>query len=164
MRMHRSSALRSPNNNACKGLNLFLSHPAPKHSSHSAHGYTRHFKRSYRGPIYSLSTPSPASPTVYAGISNGLSRLDFLSTDDLTGPSSWYKQNICLDLDKCTTPSREADYGIVGLSGYERPESPSTSVLSPLRDQKSFSSLSYTDTDGLSSGWDRRWEKVQRSS
>lgn len=41
----------------------------------------------YRGSIYSLSSPSPSSPTIYAGIANHVIRLDFLSTDDIRNGS-----------------------------------------------------------------------------
>lgn len=41
--------------------------------------------RRYRGPVYSLVTPSSVSSTVYAGIEGGVTRLDFVCTDDLSG-------------------------------------------------------------------------------
>ncbi|KAJ4513710.1 hypothetical protein HRR75_004290 [Exophiala dermatitidis] len=41
----------------------------------------RRFNR-YRGSVYSLSSPSSMSPTVYAGIENHVLQLDFVSTDD----------------------------------------------------------------------------------
>ena len=161
MRMHHHD-----DKNTSKDFSLFLSHTPPKRNN-SVQGYTRPSKRAYRGAIYSLSTPSPSSPTIYAGVSNGVCRLDFVSTDDLT-IGQWYRQNTSLNiLGNCQTASREASYGMVNLSGYERPEPwDYTSSLSPLRDQRPFSSLVYSDEEHrqvLNTGWDQRWEEVRKS-
>ncbi|KIX02161.1 uncharacterized protein Z518_08100 [Rhinocladiella mackenziei CBS 650.93] len=42
----------------------------------------QHRGMNYRGSVYSLSSPSPSSPTIYAGIENHVLRLDFVATDD----------------------------------------------------------------------------------
>lgn len=149
-----------------RDFSLFLSHGAPKRNIHSAHGYGRPSYRSYRGAIYALSAPSPTSPSVYAGISNGVYRLDFTSTDDLTGScGEWYRENASLDANICKTGLREANYGIIQLSGYERPD-PETTAMLPLRNQRPYSSLVYSKgeyQDEQSTGWDRRWEKPRKS-
>lgn len=67
-----------------RDINIFLTptinhrerlwRPLPRHPSHRS--------QRYRGSVYSLSSPSPSSPTVYAGIENHVLQLDFVSTDD----------------------------------------------------------------------------------
>lgn len=88
-----------------RGLNIFLSLPVPRNRSpvtpipivitNSTYPYTagggggggRNHPASrlerYRGSIYSLSTPTPYSPTVYVGIDRSVMQLDFHSTDDV---------------------------------------------------------------------------------
>jgi WD40 repeat protein len=104
----------------------------------------------YRGAIYSLSAPSSASPSVYAGVENHVIELDFVSTDDVQrsrhNPSAFG-----LDL------GRETKEQILNLSCYERPRAGhelTDTVL--LRNQVSWN-ISRLD-DGLTEeGWDERW-------
>lgn len=119
-----------------KDFSLFLSHRPPKVVSNGR----RHFNstRSYRGAIYALSTPSPSSPTVYAGISDGVFRLDFASTDDLTGSCrSWFDEILSLDINM-DGKSRDR---VLEMSGYERPDPDDFTTVSRLRTQRPFWSL-----------------------
>lgn len=104
----------------------------------------------YRGAVYSLSAPSPASPTVYAGVENHIIQLDFVSTDDL-------------QLGRLKMLGFEADLGkgsqeqILNLSCYERPrtghESTDTVLL---RNQVSWN-RSRLEDGSTEDGWDERW-------
>ena len=116
----------------------------------------------YRGAIYSLSSPSPTSSTIYAGITDHVMQLDFVSTDDI------YKDG--------TLPSnldipRAPDTNMLHLSCYERPrqgrESTDTVLL---RHQRPWNDVvaACTDMNGDSNGrspgrltpepgWDERW-------
>lgn len=104
----------------------------------------------YRGAIYSLSAPSSASPTVYAGIENHVIQLDFVSTDDIQKG----RQNLSsfgLDV------GRESKEQILNLSCYERPrpahESTDTVLL---RNQVTWNRSRLED--GITEdGWDERW-------
>lgn len=115
----------------------------------------------YRGSVYSLSSPSPSSPTVYAGIENHVLRLDFLSTDD-------YMSGRAGQLDPSLGLYDKTNH-VLNLSCYERPRERHEStdpVL--LRKQVSLSSNGRKDSttgtqtgSGLHSeaepGWDERW-------
>lgn len=98
----------------------------------------------YRGSIYSLSSPSPSSPTVYAGIENHVIQLDFVSTDDCIlkrgGAHHVLDQRPILD-----------------LSCYERPrkgyESTDTVLL---RKQAEWKQCWQTRAEA-ETGWDERW-------
>jgi WD40 repeat protein len=104
----------------------------------------------YRGAIYSLSSPSPASPTVYAGVENHIIRLDFVSTDDVQKG----RQNLsAFGFDHENGTKRQ----ILNLSSYERPrtghESTDTVLL---RNQSGWNSSRLKE--GLTEhGWDERW-------
>ena len=121
----------------------------------------------YRGSVYSLSTPSPTSPTVFAGIENYVIQLDFTSTDDVTGRRS---KSFGFGLGI----SDEAREDILNLSCYERPR-PSHESTDPilLRKQVDWPQLesarnakrngwnynhASNSTDGeAEGGWDERW-------
>jgi WD40 repeat protein len=100
----------------------------------------------YRGSVYSLSSPSSSSPTVYAGISNHVLQLDFLSTDDVR--RGWHT----LDHPQSnTTP-------VIDLSCYEQPRRGREStdpVL--LRKQQPLVTALAAKTKSADDGWDERW-------
>lgn len=118
----------------------------------------------YRGAIYSLCSPSPLSPTVYAGITDGVVRLDFMSTDDLTGScGDWYREMIDIDLEIQEDRTTYNPERVLDLSGYERPEPDDTTTTSPLRTQKRFAYIDETNIKNEQlTGWDRRWNPMER--
>jgi WD40 repeat protein len=104
----------------------------------------------YRGPVYSLSAPSPASPTVYAGVENHVIQLEFVSTDDM--------QKARRELPAFgLVREKGSKEQILNLSCYERPrtghESTDTVLL---RNQVNWNTPHLGD--GLTEdGWDERW-------
>ncbi|OXV06883.1 hypothetical protein Egran_05357 [Elaphomyces granulatus] len=147
-----------------KDFSIFLRHnhpPAAVNRGHRRGGrLNRSLNRYYSGPIYSMSSPSPSSATVYAGVLDGIFRLDFASSDDLTGAHGrWYHDNLALDLNM--KKSAPLDERILEISGYERP-GPETRGISPkLMVQKEFGDI--TDKDVINeqnTGCDRRWERL----
>ncbi|KAL1854623.1 hypothetical protein Plec18170_004714 [Paecilomyces lecythidis] len=145
-----------------RDFSIFLSHRPPiVINSGRLHPRTN---RTYRGPIYTMSSPSPSSATIYAGIVDGVVRLDFASTDDLTGPcSDWYDTNLALDLN--TGKSASASHRVLDLSGYERPSPEEIGRSARLRTQKAFHELK--DDDVLherETGWDRRWKRLEEDA
>ncbi|KAJ5678771.1 hypothetical protein N7462_007015 [Penicillium macrosclerotiorum] len=152
-----------------KDFNIFLSaQPPPHFNRHITSRPIRRAAYPYRGPIYSMSTPSPSSPTVYTGVAGGLVRLDFASTDDLTGPSKeWFDHNLDLRIDLGT--NREQPSVPVGdevafkVAGYERPHPDDLTTTSKLRKQHNFWHVSpENDHSDAESGWDRRWEALEK--
>ncbi|KAH8428010.1 uncharacterized protein LDX57_005715 [Aspergillus melleus] len=146
-------------------LTMFLSYPPPHAQGFSNPGRARgRATRNYRGPIYNMSSPSLLSPTIYAGIEDAVVRLDFVSTDDLTGPrQSWYQELIDLDLSIENNPAT-LDH-VLNLSGYERPDPRNTTHLPPLRTQQPFRAVGDDDVANESAtGWDRRWTRVETGS
>ena len=99
----------------------------------------------YRGSIYSLSSPSPSSRTIYAGIENHVIQLDFVNTDDCIAN----RGGIVDTLD---------DRPILNLSCYERPrkgfESTDTVLLRKQWDW-SRALLKHEETEP---DWDERWQ------
>lgn len=132
-----------------KDFSLFLSQPlpTPRRARNNA---------AYRGPIYTLSTPSPSSPSIYAGIVDGVFRLDFSSTDDLIGPHrDWYRENLALDLHT----NKSAPDRVLQMSGYERPDADDVTSSVKLRTQVPFECVGNEHLENeLVTGWDRRWE------
>ncbi|OJJ47756.1 hypothetical protein ASPZODRAFT_114822 [Penicilliopsis zonata CBS 506.65] len=150
---------RNRNPGSRKNFSLFLSYNPPVNGRGIHYQRRRHRTsndRSYRGPIYTLSSPSPSSPTIYAGIIDGVLQLDFASADDLTGSCrKWYEDNLSLNLDwSRSAPLRTK---ILDLSGYERPDADDLTTTSRLRTQRPFESLEAAETE---SGWDQRWEPL----
>lgn len=149
-----------------KDYSIFLSHPPPGLSNSNRARPRRNNnangRLSYRGPIYTMSSPSALSPTIYAGVVNGIFRLDFTNTDDLTSTShQWYEDNIALDVNAEVNAAASAPDKVVELSGYERPEATNTTTTSKLRTQQPLlSGLNSDDTHEVESGWDRRWEAL----
>lgn len=137
-------------------FSCFLSHHAPGNSSR------RHDL--YRGPIYTMSSPSSTSSTIYTGVLNGVMRLNLCSTDDLLGNSSaWYKTHVELNDEEINEKSRR-QFGprrILELSGYERPSPDNKHASAKLRSQSSFWNISEENKiRECETGWDRRWTGV----
>jgi hypothetical protein len=144
------------------GFSMFLSHQPPPPFPQQAPARNRQ-RGPYRGPIYTMSTPSPSSPTVYTGLVDGIVRLDFASTDDLTGPSKeWYKHNLDLGVNTSPVPSTDTNSEAFDLAGYERPDADDFSTTSKLRNQRAFCATGPADAElELATGWDRRWEHLE---
>jgi WD40 repeat protein len=115
----------------------------------------------YRGAVYSLSSPSPSSTTVYAGIENHVIQLDFISTDDVRNARM---NDLGLGLPDGTNRTRP----ILDLSCYERPQ-PGYEIFDPILLRKqvdvpgSWSFRTKPQRDGSNfdqraeAGWDERW-------
>lgn len=148
-----------------KDFSLFLSaRPPPPVSTRN--NARRRRPAAYRGPIYTMSTPSPSSPTVYTGIVDGVLRLDFVSTDDLTGPAKeWYSQNLDLGIDMGTSdPPKPASEDVMNLAGYERPDPEDLTTTSKLRTQHRWFWPPAGENghhELVDTGWDRRWEGLE---
>ncbi|KAB8232192.1 F-box protein [Aspergillus alliaceus] len=147
-----------------KDLNIFLFYSPPLYIN----PMRRRFRASspYRGAIYSLSSPSPLSPTVYAGVTDGIVRLDFASTDDLTGPGMhWYRDPLDLSMETLQGETTSDHERVLELSGYERPEPGDTTTTSKLRSQQRYACVGPEDVrNELLTGWDRRWKPLERSA
>ena len=145
-----------------KGFSMFLSRQPPPPFPQQVP--TRNRQRGpYRGPIYTMSTPSPSSPTVYTGIVDGIVRLDFASTDDLTGPrKEWYEHNLDLGVNTGSAASADLNSEAFNLAGYERPDADDFSTTSKLRNQRAFWETGPADAGlEVATGWDRRWEHLE---
>ncbi|EAW08308.1 F-box/WD repeat-containing protein [Aspergillus clavatus NRRL 1] len=142
----------------CKDFTIFLS-PTPTGRGNSTAARSR--VRQYRGPVYTMSSPSPISSTVYTGIVDGVMRLDFASSDDLTGScQDWYRDYLGLGAD-LVRPASQADR-VLELSGYERLDSTSASRL---RSQMPFGRIGPDDIENeKQTGWDRRWQRLGPSA
>ncbi|KAJ6144329.1 hypothetical protein N7470_008224 [Penicillium chermesinum] len=145
-----------------RDFSLFLSaHP----SIVTPRQFTRvHQAGAYRGAIYSMSSPSPSSPTVYTGITDGVIRLDFASTDDLTGPAQgWYDYNLDLGVDTGQPPDSAGTNKVLRMAGYERPDPDAVTFTSKLRKQHgSWYPESKFIHNEVVTGWDRRWELQEK--
>ncbi|KAJ9659806.1 hypothetical protein H2198_002875 [Neophaeococcomyces mojaviensis] len=138
-----------PASRSRKQINIFLAltvHYAqqPWQPLPSVHENTSRLPR-YRGSIYSLSSPSPSSRTIYAGIENHVIQLDFMNTDDYI----FKRGNIADTID---------ERPILNLSCYERPrkgfESTDTVLLRKQEDwNRALSKLGEAEP-----GWDERWQ------
>ncbi|KKK12979.1 hypothetical protein ARAM_000942 [Aspergillus rambellii] len=143
-----------------KDFSIFLSHlpPTPLNTL-SRHRGTRN---RYRGPIYTMSSPSLLSPTIYTGIAGGILQLHFVSTDDLAGSNGdWYRDSF--DLRSEATRFGPFPNDTLDLSGYERPDSKDTTTCSKLRTQQPYAYVGDDDiANEMSTGWDRRWIPLER--
>ncbi|KAH8700506.1 F-box domain protein [Talaromyces proteolyticus] len=142
-------------------FSCFLSHHPP--------GATRNRYGTYRGPIYTMSSPSSTSATVYTGIVDGVMRLDLGSTDDLIGAgSAWYQNHLDISMEEInmkSDPAQPAEDRLLELSGYERPSPESKSTSAKLRTQVPLWSLSEIDeVRERETGWDRRWRRLDENS
>ncbi|KAL2370096.1 F-box domain-containing protein [Blastomyces gilchristii SLH14081] len=161
-----------------RDVSVFLSNRPPVRPSNRAPLFRDNLR--YRGPIYTMSVPSPSSSTVYVGVEANVIRLDFASTDDITGPHrQWYEQNLGLGLDVDATAYADANAGIgnhlpvhsssssvrpFDLSCYERPLPEDRGKGVKLMMQHSLHKVVGSwerDGDGANQGrvpgWDPRW-------
>ncbi|KAI2708377.1 hypothetical protein CBS147332_6438 [Penicillium roqueforti] len=147
-----------------KGFSIFLSHPPPPtFPQQTPHPVRTRQRGPYRGPIYTMSSPSPSSPTVYTGIVDGVVQLDFASTDDLTGPGKeWYEYNLDLGVNMGPGSLPRWNAEAFNLAGYERPDDEDSATTSKLRTQRAFADLEPGDAArGTHTGWDCRWETLE---
>ncbi|OAP58207.1 hypothetical protein AYL99_07297 [Fonsecaea erecta] len=147
-----------------RDINIFLTptvnigerlwEPLPRHP--------RKRSQRYRGSVYSLSSPSSSSPTIFAGIENHVLQLDFISTDDFRnahrisgiGDS---KANVLQD-----EKNEILQDHILNFSCYERPregkESTDPVLLRKQTDLMDDSVSGDIDSHGRrEGGWDERW-------
>jgi hypothetical protein len=109
----------------------------------------------YRGAVYSLSAPSPASPTVYAGVENHVIQLDFVSTDDVQRGRQGLSA-FGLNFGK----GREEQ--ILNLSCYERPRAGHESTDALLLRTQAKWNRSRAEDGVTEDGWDERWRLPNR--
>jgi hypothetical protein len=106
----------------------------------------------YSGSVYSLSIPSPTSPTVYAGIENHVLQLDFLGTDDV---EKGYLDPLVANL------KEQKDTHVFDLGCYERPRAGKESTDPVLLNKQAMwhelRSQPERNEESEASGWDRRW-------
>lgn len=145
-------ATQTPQQPSYRGINIFLAltvnrgaqpwQPLPGRQNNAR-------LPRYSGSIYSLSSPSPSSRTIYAGIENHVIQMDFVNTDDLITN----RRGIRDELD---------DRPVLNLSCYERPrqghESTDTVLL---RKQADLSDNMALGASG-EAGWDERWQLEQQ--
>ncbi|KAJ5579271.1 hypothetical protein N7450_008138 [Penicillium hetheringtonii] len=145
-------------------FSMFLSANLPPDLTRHRPRHPRRGRDSYRGPIYSMSTPSPSSPTVYTGVVDGVIRLDFASTDDLTGPvKDWYDYNLDLGVEKGQPGVAAPEDQVFKIAGYERPAQDDFTTTSKLRTQHGYWYLMPNDLENeVVTGWDRRWEPLAK--
>lgn len=102
----------------------------------------------YNGSIYSLSSPSAMSPTVYVGIENHVIQLDSINADDWVANRGGIRNG-------------SNDRPILNLSCYERPrdghESTDTVLLRKQNDMAK--ARQWTEAE---EGWDQRWYLEQQ--
>ena len=152
-----NQALKSSLSYPRKDISIFLSQRAPNPSSRVPLFREPH---RYRGPVYTMSLPSPSSSSVYVGVENCVIRLDFASTDDLTGSQrEWYNLNLGLGLDP--DGHFDHDFPPFDLSCYERPlpEDQGRGVRLMMQDPL-WTKLGYHDHSRNAEripGWDSRW-------
>ncbi|KAJ5206789.1 hypothetical protein N7491_002579 [Penicillium cf. griseofulvum] len=148
---------------AKKGFSIFLSYPPPPTFPQRTPAMVRNRQRGpYRGPIYTMSSPSPSSPTVYTGIVDGVVQLDFASTDDLTGrQKEWYACNLDLGVNTGPEVLPRWNAEAFNLAGYERPAEDDSATTSKLRNQRAFGDLEPKDMASETQGWDCRWESLE---
>ncbi|KAJ5085948.1 hypothetical protein N7532_010719 [Penicillium argentinense] len=147
-----------------KDFSMFLSANLPPDITRHIPHPRRRGQQPYRGPIYTMSTPSPSSPTVYTGIVDGVARLDFASTDDLTGPAKeWYERNLDLGIQTGQSGVAVAEDQVFRIAGYERPAQDDFTTTSKLRTQHGYWHLMPNDrANEVVTGWDRRWEPLAK--
>lgn len=106
----------------------------------------------YSGSVYSLSIPSPTSPTVYAGIENHVLQLDFVGTDDV--------ERAYLDPLLSNLKEQKSTH-VFDLGCYERPRSGKESTDPVLLNKQAMwhelKSQPDRNEESEASGWDRRW-------
>ncbi|EGE06279.1 F-box domain-containing protein [Trichophyton equinum CBS 127.97] len=143
---------------APKDISIFLSDRQSENRNNTR--LQRTLKPRYRGPVYTMSLPSPTSSTLYVGLVNTVMRLDMVGTEDLCAAGdnktgmNWSSLNLSLRLDaKASSGHQPAD-----LSCYERPFPEDNGRGIRLFVQKPFwSSSIVTRHDDSIPGWDQRW-------
>lgn len=142
--------------------NCFLSHEVHTTGQRRRRN-NRWTPRRYTGPIYTMSSPSATSATVYAGIVGGVVRVDFACTDDLTGiDGAWYRDRFGLDK---SSSYDEADQRILQLAGYERPLPNDETSPVILRNQAALEEVTENDIRReMATGVDRRWRRSNEDS
>ncbi|KAJ5964222.1 uncharacterized protein N7479_004098 [Penicillium vulpinum] len=153
------------NSRPWQGFSMFLSHQPPLTFPQQTQAPVRTRRRGpYRGPIYTMSSPSPSSPTVYTGVVDGVVQLDFASTDDLTGPQKeWYETNLDLGVNIGPEVSPRWNSEPFNLAGYERPDEDDFVTVCKLRNQRAFRDLEPRDVAETHTGWDCRWKDLDES-
>ncbi|KAJ5374095.1 hypothetical protein N7517_006101 [Penicillium concentricum] len=147
-----------------KGFSIFLSYHPPATFPQQPQPPARSRQRGpYRGPIYTMSSPSPSSPTVYTGVVDGVAQLDFASTDDLIGPQKeWYESNLDLGVKTGSDTLPRWNAEAFNLAGYERPDEDDSATTCKLRNQLAFEDLEPEHVASEThTGWDCRWETLE---
>ncbi|KAJ5572189.1 hypothetical protein N7535_005849 [Penicillium sp. DV-2018c] len=152
-----------PRHHPKHGFSMFLStFPPPTFSDETTSRARPHRQRgTYRGPVYTMSSPSSSSPTVYTGLIGGVAQLDFASTEDLLGSNrDWYEKNLALDVNTSEAPLLDPASQALNLTGYERPDPNDFTTTSKLRHQREFWKVKPEDL-GRHGLWDCRWADVE---
>ncbi|KAL8938438.1 MAG: hypothetical protein Q9211_003201 [Gyalolechia sp. 1 TL-2023] len=149
---HGCSAITDPDDNELqsdwrgpRNWNIFLTDKGP-------HARKRHdTQRVSASPVYSLSSPSPCSPTIYAGVEGQVIQLDITSAydrfpDPVFQTGSKHTKQKHKDAVKKWDPHDE----VMCLAMYEQVRGPVA-----LKQQSSIGELS-----GGIPGWDERWRHL----
>ncbi|EFQ99954.1 F-box domain-containing protein [Nannizzia gypsea CBS 118893] len=144
---------------APKGISIFLSDRQPENRHNTR--FQRSLRPRYRGPVYTMSLPSPTSSTLYVGLVNTVMRLDMVGTEDLFAAGendkagqNWSSLNLSLPLNARASPGHQP----ADLSCYERPSPEDNGRGIRLFVQKPFwSSPAAAHQDDHIPGWDQRW-------
>jgi len=131
------------------GWNLFTSPRSPDYYRHRTN------RRAGDSPVYSLSSPSPYSPNIYAGVEDNVVHLNFTSMldeypDPLFRKSLFGNRATGLMVRKTWDPVRKC----TSLNMYEQGANGDL----PLRRQRLINTLS--PTDKIIPGYDERWTAV----
>lgn len=104
----------------------------------------------YRGSLYSLTSPSPSSPTVYVGIENHVIQIDFINSDDLQSNRGGMRE--LMD-----------ERPVLNLSCYERPRVGHESTDPVLLKKQTWQKEVVGTAKGANheAGWDERWHMEQ---
>lgn len=106
----------------------------------------------YTRSIYSLSIPSPTSPTIYAGIESHVVQVDFVGTDDVERSRV---DPLLMDL------QTEKESHVFSLGCYERPkrgeESTDPVLLNKQAMWHELKSQPERNEESELAGWDKRW-------
>ncbi|KIW78872.1 hypothetical protein Z517_08711 [Fonsecaea pedrosoi CBS 271.37] len=146
-----------------RDINIFLTpivntdqrlwEPLPRHP--------RKRSQRYRGSVYSLSSPSPSSPTIYAGIESHVLQLDFVATDDFLKGHSRVISGSNVDILRDEKNEAVQDQ-VFNFSCYERPregkESTDPVLLRKQADLMDEVADGEIDSHGRRDDrWDGRW-------
>ena len=143
-----------PNND----YNLFLE---PQGSGWRRRNNRRGYGREDDSPIYSLSAPSPYSPSFYAGVENGVMQLDVVSVFD-QHPDPVYSTGLRNDERPSTaTPKWDPDQDAVNLGLYERAAGDINMKIQVAPGSKATRHASMeSEGKGDARHWDERWEAM----